>query len=268
MNGWSGSVGIEGGCLERIDFSIDGFSSLLNFSVEVPDEEWALADIVPLAGEISEKMIEESLASLNEQGCQISCRKGCSTCCNYFIPVSIPEIFYLNRQIAGKSTGEQRDVIAKCLSSATRMMNDDSPDFCDSDPDSRDALEKVSQWYERLDMACPFLENHSCSIYEDRPFSCREHFMTGSSQICSSPDGAAEPVEMSLNISNALAVLTSQLEGSEVEGVALPLFYVWCHDSEGRGLMRWPAKEMIQRFVDIVREMAAENALVLSGEQS
>ena len=151
-----------------------------------------------------------------------------------------------------------------CQNIANRMMNNDRPDFCDSQPDSKDTLERVSQWYEGLDMPCPFLEDHSCSIYSDRPFSCREHFMTGASQMCNSPAGSAEPVEMSFNISNALAILTSRLEDRQVEGVALSLFYVWSYDNQDRGLAKWPAKVMVETFIQIIQEMASEHSLVLS----
>ena len=41
--------------------------------------------------------------------------------------------------------------------------------------------------YFRLGIACPFLEDESCSIYEDRPIACREYLVTSPPAYCAAP---------------------------------------------------------------------------------
>ncbi|MCC6539421.1 MAG: YkgJ family cysteine cluster protein, partial [Bryobacterales bacterium] len=39
-----------------------------------------------------------------------------------------------------------------------------------------------------LGIACPFLENESCSIHPDRPLICREHLVNTPAEWCAEPD--------------------------------------------------------------------------------
>jgi Fe-S-cluster containining protein len=43
--------------------------------------------------------------------------------------------------------------------------------------------------YFGLGLACPFLEDESCSIHPDRPLSCREYLVTSPPEACSRPTG-------------------------------------------------------------------------------
>ena len=43
--------------------------------------------------------------------------------------------------------------------------------------------------YFTYQVACPFLENESCSIHESRPIACREYLVTSSPEYCSSAKG-------------------------------------------------------------------------------
>ena len=41
--------------------------------------------------------------------------------------------------------------------------------------------------YFALGIACPFLEEESCSIYEERPIACREYLVTSPPAACAEP---------------------------------------------------------------------------------
>src|SRR3954447_24942564 len=46
---------------------------------------------------------------------------------------------------------------------------------------------KIEPGYFALGMACPFLEDESCSIHPDRPIACREYLVTSPAENCSHP---------------------------------------------------------------------------------
>jgi hypothetical protein len=60
--------------------------------------------------------------------------------------------------------------------------------------------------YFHLGIACPFLEEESCSIHADRPISCREYLVTSPAANCADPKlGTIDQVELPGKVWTALA---------------------------------------------------------------
>lgn len=77
------------------------------------------------------------------------CKKGCTSCCYYPVSISDVEIKLIERE-----TGRKRSKVTT-----------------------------VANTYQGL--ACPFLQNNACSIYDHRPFVCRRHVtLTKTSHWC------------------------------------------------------------------------------------
>ncbi len=53
-------------------------------------------------------------------------------------------------------------------------------------PDDAAALAQA-RFYLSLRLVCPFLEERRCSIYRERPFACREYYVTSPADLCSTP---------------------------------------------------------------------------------
>jgi hypothetical protein len=94
--------------------------------------------------------------------------------------------------------------------------------------------------YFREGVPCPFLENESCSIYADRPMTCREYHVSTPAELCreiySAPVRAViPPVWMARPLARAVArvagtpaariPLITALETSEAHGPALRRTY-------------------------------------------
>jgi hypothetical protein len=59
-------------------------------------------------------------------------------------------------------------------------------------------------------IACPFLEDESCSIHPERPIACREYLVTTPAINCSNPTPeTVECIEVVAKVSNAVAALDS-----------------------------------------------------------
>jgi Fe-S-cluster containining protein len=101
-----------------------------------------------------------------------------------------------------------------------------------------------------------------CSIYDIRPLACREYFVKGSEKACAGGCGTAEKIQMPVRTAEVLTELASELEGTDPEAVMLPLVLIWHADNLSRSNRTWPAIEMVERFVEIVKETAHHSATV------
>ena len=70
-------------------------------------------------------------------------------------------------------------------------------------------------------------------------------------------------IKMPALITEALGQLTSELEGTNVEAVIMPLVFMWYEENWAHDERTWPAAIMVQRFVDIVKVMLSQNRDIL-----
>jgi hypothetical protein len=66
-------------------------------------------------------------------------------------------------------------------------------------------------------------------------------------------------LDIPVRLPNVLGQLASELEGTDVEAVILPLSLVWFEENSERVERSWPAEMMVKRFVEIVEAMAKSN---------
>jgi Fe-S-cluster containining protein len=251
---------------EVIGLELDILGKKVNFPTRVGQGQARLTDIVPLARTLCTKITDVVVESIRSDGGRIPCRKGCSACCSrYLVPLSVPEALRLKEEISA-APGYRRISMSKaCLLAARRILSQKPPkpfmrQTAEASAVSQTDLNLLSSWYASLNIACPFLYNRVCTIYEQRPLACREHFVKGSARACKGQRGVAEVVETLVQVPNALAQLASELEGTSVEAVILPLTLVWCEENQQRAERTWPIVMMVRRFVEIIKAMARKES--------
>jgi hypothetical protein len=89
--------------------------------------------------------------------------------------------------------------------------------------------------------------------------------LRGSSAACRGQGGLAEVLEMPVRLPNVLSQLASELEGTSMEAVMLPLVPFWYEENCQRAEQTWPAEIMVQCFVEIVESMAWTNMPAAAG---
>jgi Fe-S-cluster containining protein len=248
-----------------IGLELDILGETLNFHIGVGKGRAKLADIIPPARILCNRITEIVLRRISGDGISIPCSKGCSACCDRcLVPLSVPEALRFKEEMIAEPSYRRESVWETCLRAAQLILGQRPPDSLiyqtdASDPEQAADLRLISDWYTSLNLACPFLINNACGIYEQRPLACREHFIKGSSAACRGQEELAEVVEMPVRLPNVLGQLASELEGTEVEAVMLPLALLWCRENPERGERNWPAELMVKRFVEIVEEMSLSN---------
>lgn len=130
-------------------------------------------------------LVEKQVAA---DGKTISCKKGCAACCRQLVPIAQAEAPYLAELIESLPPARAEAIRARfaaardTLQSAGILAALERPeDFPDSE------LETMGTRYFGLKIACPFLEDESCSIHPNRPLACREYLVTSPAACCADP---------------------------------------------------------------------------------
>jgi Fe-S-cluster containining protein len=247
---------------EVIGLELDILGKKVNFSIAVSKGQATLADIVPLARSVCTKITDVVVESVCSDGGRIPCRKGCAACCaRYLVPLSVPEAFRLKEEISAEPRCRRESIFRACLLATRRILSQKPPkQFTDRKTGPLLVgpidLNLVSNWYKNLKLPCPFLQKGLCTIYDQRPLACREYFVKGSAEACRGGRGNAKVVRIPVQMPNALAQLARDFEGTGDEAVILPLVLFWYEQNRQRANRTWPAVMMVNRFLEIVREMA------------
>jgi hypothetical protein len=140
--------------------------------------------------------IELEQAGLAASGGEtVACHKGCCYCCSLYVEAGIQEceaiVHYLYRRedvLAAfvssyaewrESSRKNGDIFRTCgqISRRRRVSGDAG--------ESLQAYADALLLYKMQDIACPFLHNRLCLIYEVRPESCAAHCVTSPPEWCS-----------------------------------------------------------------------------------
>ena len=239
-----------------IDFELDILGDTVPFLIEVVPEMIKLSEIVPLAYKLSSRISNLIQEKSIKEGITIPCRKGCSACCDYLVPLSIPEAFHLRETVLALPEYTRNKVINSFLDSAKRILRKQANDIESME------LDQLSRWYSKLNLTCPFLSDNSCSIYEKRPIACREYLVKDTNYFCNPAHGGeSQRIELPASILECLGKLSSELRHTEIEAVMMPLSIFWTQDNLYSDSETWPSVDIIRRFTEIIKESSQINCL-------
>jgi Fe-S-cluster containining protein len=181
-------------------------------AASVPVGAVALEELLPVFRMVTDAVVKISVKSVEQHGGSISCRKGCGACCRQAVPVSLPEARRIAALVEALPEPRRSEVraafgeIERRVEAAGLMTA-----FLDPDSLSKGEFEHAPMKYFRMGMACPFLVDESCGIYEERPLVCREYLVTSPAEFCRAPDERVQSLRLPLKASEALA----RLEGTD-----------------------------------------------------
>jgi Fe-S-cluster containining protein len=264
---WDDSEQLGSNCpcdAEILSFELDVAGKTVPFRINVVSKQATLADIVPLARTIADKLILTFLDTLGRTGQSIPCQKGCSACCSrYLVPLSVPEMFRLREELLAMPADNSRQILQSCLDTAEKILDSrfQTSYLKSFSKSGQSQISQISKWYAGLKLACPLLSDGLCMSYEQRPLACREHMVTGSNFFCQ-PDHNGEPnvAPMPVSVLEAIGQLAAELENLDIEAVMLPLAFAWVEDNLWRSRRTWPAVTMVKRFVEILELTASKNS--------
>jgi Fe-S-cluster containining protein len=200
----------------------------LKTTIAAPAGPTRLVQLLPLANALSDAVTNMAEQALEKQGEKISCKKGCAACCRSMVPISQVEARRFHELVANLPEPRRSQVLAGFGEALRRLAAAGLLDKLRAREQWTEAEnKKIQVQYFLQGIACPFLEDECCTIYRDRPASCREFLVTSPAEKCSQPTNEeVRIVKLPFHVMSALARFDAGLPSRGVE-------------SPGSGQIRW-----------------------------
>ena len=166
--------------------------------------------VLPILQMLTNGFVGESVEASAAAGEPISCKAGCGACCRQPVPISEVEVRHL-ADLVEAMPEPRRSVVRQRFADAVEQLEQidwfDRLDAAAADPEGagEKRVELALEYFGR-GLACPFLEEESCSIHPDRPLACREYLVTSPAENCSRPSPeTVRLLKLPVNPSRSLA---------------------------------------------------------------
>ena len=241
----------DGPRMATAEFSIEGDHWRFEGRATVPVGPTRVDDLLPLARSISDRIVLETCKAVEATGARVSCKKGCGACCRTLVAVSEIEARRI-RDLIDQLPEPRRSEIRTRFAEAARRLAQAGLLETLRHPERMTGQEydDIMTPYFQLGIPCPFLEHESCSIYAERPITCREFLVTSPAENCAKVDsGGVVRVRLPLPVFNAVARWNVPAPGHVNERwVPLTLAPQWAEDHPEEPPLR-PGTDLLGEFL-------------------
>lgn len=164
------------------------FGSPVEMEMTVPAKPVKPRRMLPIFQAVTSSFVDLGVSEVEKQGEKISCKAGCGACCRQPVPLAEIEAFQL-AELVENMPEPRRGEIKRRFAEGVRRFNDNKwfermehyPEMT-----TKERQEIIMEYFYE-GVACPFLEDESCSIHPNRPLSCREYLVTSPAENCARP---------------------------------------------------------------------------------
>jgi Fe-S-cluster containining protein len=204
----------------------------LSVQLTVPTGPTRPRQLLPLYRELAESFVAVGVANAAEEHRHVSCTKGCGACCRQLVPISEMEARRIT-EVIDDLPEARRTQVRDRFDAARRQLADagllDVLEHC-ARLTPEEARASGLRYFAQA-IACPFLEDESCSIYEERPIACREYLVTSPPANCSAPTAnTISCVAIPVSVSKAIRWLTAEAGATRAIWLPLILAPFWAAD--------------------------------------
>jgi Fe-S-cluster containining protein len=214
----------------QVDFALAVGPGRLNVSVVVPGGSVTLTQILPALQSFSGNIMASAMDRITTEGQKISCRAGCGACCRQMVPLSLFEAEALGDWIRTLPQ-ERQDELARRFDAALAALRDGGVlerMEMDTLGDVSEEMTMLGLDYLTQRVACPFLEDESCSIHPIRPLICREYLVTSPAEFCVYPTrDKVVGVPVPVKLSRVMFKLGAEMEGEARGWIPLVFLFAW-----------------------------------------
>lgn len=216
--------------------------------VPAPPSPGRLDQLLPALRILDDRVTASALHSAT-----VTCAEGCSACCEIQpVPVSPAEAFAILRLVEQLPEPRRTQVMAAFADREQRLHQAGlAAGFLQGRrPHDDTSAQAEARVYLSLALSCPFLEDQRCSIYSERPFACREYYVSSPSALCSHP--IDEPVAVVPNTGPGLAAnlaATAPLLGRAAFSVPLTLALSYAELHRALLESTYPGLQLFTSFV-------------------
>lgn len=214
----------------KATFSLPVGGVLLHASANLPVEQTTLTQLLPIIQSLENAIVSKVGEEAVQEGTPISCRAGCGACCRQMVPVSLFEAEALTAWMR-TLPDERRAELEQRFHRALLALRDAGviDNILSSDwVLAEEGATQLAIDYFHAGVACPFLENESCSIHPMRPLSCREYLVTSPPELCQDPSKhAVAGVRLPLKLSRVLYAFGQRMEQDPRGWIPLVFLLAW-----------------------------------------
>ena len=224
----------------------------LNTKVTVPAGPTQLINLLPIVDRVADAIVDSAVDEAAQQGRTVSCKKGCGACCRQLVPISEVEARKIRDLVAGFDELRRSQVMARFAEARRQLQESGLLDkLLARGRWNEDQFNEVGMGYFHQGIACPFLEDESCSIHLDRPVTCREYLVTSPAANCSFPSkDNIDMVPLPTKVWTALARFDEGDPNSKYcRWVPLVLAPEWA-DEHPNTLPSRPGPELLREFFE------------------
>jgi Fe-S-cluster containining protein len=246
-------------------------SCALNMSVSVPTGLATVDDFLPLLQILDDKIVASAEHDVQQQGKCISCQKGCGACCRQLVPLSPADARHIARLVADMPAPRRTEIVGRFAAARNKLEDagfwerlNDRAQWPEGD------VSQIGVEYFQLGIACPFLEDESCSIHRDRPLTCREYLVTSPAGNCASPSrDAIDCVPLPAKVWLSAARAESDFAKSEryIHWIALIQALDWAAENPSEPAAK-PGPELLRQLIEGLSSTSNEPLLAASKSQS
>jgi Fe-S-cluster containining protein len=226
----------------------------LEFWISAPVGPVTARAMLPLFRSMADTFTSVSEQEARSQGMSVSCTKGCGACCRQLVPVASIEAIELREMIQNLPEPRRSDILRRFDETKMRFERSGLMDkLRNTAAMSREQLASLALEYFSHGVACPFLEEESCSIHAQRPLACREFLVVSPAEFCQRPqERKIRRTELFADVSGAVRELRAD-DHSPAEPwipLILALDFAGSHPDEGVPL---PGTQWADRLLAILR---------------
>ncbi len=229
----------------------------VTISVNIPTRHTTTRRMLPIFREACHRVVEGAVNHAENNGRTVSCKAGCGACCRQLVPIAPSEAHLLKELVNDLPPDRKAQIEGRFENARSRLEQAgllQTLSAAEKPVDSE--YKRLGLEYFALGVPCPFLENESCSIHQDRPLVCREYLVVSPAENCARTNG--EPIEV-LKIpgkaSKALLAIDDAEDKKLRNWVPLVLALEWAEKNPKASPAR-PGTEIAERFI---RELAGTN---------
>lgn len=183
----------------------------LDLQMTVPAKPVKPQRMLPIFQQMTDSFVGLAETALENAGGVISCQKGCGACCRQAIPLAEIEAYEIAEMVEAMPEPRRTEIVNRFEKAWHHFFAIGWFERLDHCADlTEPEREKVVMEYFYENVACPFLEEESCSIHQARPLACREYLVTSPAENCAAPSAAKiRMVELPIKPSDTIRKITN-----------------------------------------------------------
>lgn len=203
------------------------YGKAIELVLSVPTQQVTPVNLLPALHEIDNKFVATAVEVFVEKNENISCKAGCGACCCQPVPLAEFEAYQIARLVE-QLPMPRRTAIKKKFAEACEKLDGINwlkhLEELFKNSASKEEIQAHALVYFYQNIACPFLEAESCSIYLNRPLACREYLVTSPAENCKTPTiETIKHIELKFQVSKIVRKLWKTSYTKDLDSV--PMIY-------------------------------------------